>query len=149
MISGDEAREMMEEKEEKIQALAELASDENLKFGLDERIYTIADTRNDVWAPISPSDAREVADLLEAYADQVEAVGSHPTNNRYPEDYPEEPKIIECPVDGCDRTVIGDSTAIRNHVRNLEDDAHRDRILTEDFEVRLRPSIQPASECSW
>lgn len=82
------------------------------------------------------------------------------------------PDIYRCPVEGCDRTVIGDSTAMRNHVRNLEDDLHRGKVLDDEMELETEwgdwspgfpdgPEInqstrfsnsyriQPASECSW
>lgn len=54
------------------------------------------------------------------------------------------PEILQCPVEGCNRTVIGDSTAMRNHVRNLTDDLHDGKVLDENLEV-----VSKWSEMDW
>lgn len=74
------------------------------------------------------------------------------------------PEILRCPVEGCDRTIIGDVTGLKNHVRNLEDDLHRGKVLTADLKVvdQSRESEHPiqgtppseiriksAAECTW
>ena len=49
-----------------------------------------------------------------------------------PEDAPE---IFTCPIEGCSRTMIDDAGALRNHVTQESDEAHRHRTLDENLEV--------------
>lgn len=49
-----------------------------------------------------------------------------------PEDAPD---ILTCPIEGCSRTIIDDPGALRNHVTQESDEAHRHRTLDDDLEV--------------
>jgi|GEM_PF-2614832 len=47
------------------------------------------------------------------------------------------PEVHTCPIDGCSRTVIGESGHLMNHVQQSSDDAHRYQTLTENLEVEF------------
>ncbi|ELZ06793.1 hypothetical protein [Natrialba aegyptia] len=47
-------------------------------------------------------------------------------------------EVFICPVQGCSRTIIGDSANLRHHVRQESDDDHAGFELTEDLELVKR-----------
>lgn len=44
-------------------------------------------------------------------------------------------EIFTCPIEGCNRTVVGEPANLRHHVQQSCDSAHRYRTLTEDLEI--------------
>lgn len=42
-----------------------------------------------------------------------------------------------CPIEGCNRTVIGSPGHLRNHVRQTEDASHRFKSLNEELEIEF------------
>ncbi|THE64098.1 hypothetical protein D8Y22_14375 [Salinadaptatus halalkaliphilus] len=83
------------------------------------------------------------------------------------EDQGEEPEVLVCPIDGCDRTVIDSPANLRHHVKQSKDDAHRFRTLNEDLEIEVdeeayysqwgprdqtkpnKPTVKSAAVVSW
>ena len=51
------------------------------------------------------------------------------------DDPTDDPEIYRCPIENCERVVIGNPGDLRNHVRKPSDDAHRYRTLNEDLEI--------------
>lgn len=49
----------------------------------------------------------------------------------------EEAELYRCPIEGCSRTVIGEPSSLRSHVRQTGDDAHRFRTLNEDLDLEF------------
>lgn len=52
------------------------------------------------------------------------------------------PEAYTCPVEGCNRTVLGKPGHLRNHVRQSTDDAHRGLTLTPSLELQERYKIE-------
>jgi len=45
------------------------------------------------------------------------------------------PEVYQCPVDGCNRTIVGEPGHLRNHVSQSNDNAHQYRTLDESLDV--------------
>lgn len=50
----------------------------------------------------------------------------------------ETPPILECPVEGCSRVVVGRASDLRHHVRQASDPLHHRLQLSEDLELEWR-----------
>jgi len=46
-----------------------------------------------------------------------------------------EVEIFTCPIEGCNRTVVGEPANLRHHVQHSGEQSHRFRTLNEDLEI--------------
>lgn len=44
-------------------------------------------------------------------------------------------EIFTCPIEGCNRTVVGEPANLRHHVQHSGEPSHRFRTLNEDLEI--------------
>lgn len=58
------------------------------------------------------------------------------------DDSSDDPDILICPVEGCDRVVIDDIANLRHHVRQEVDNSHRGLKLTSEFELVERYKVK-------
>lgn len=76
-------------------------------------------------------------------------------------------ETFTCPIEGCNRTVVGSPKHLRSHVRQAGDDAHRFRTLNEELELEFdeeayharwgprdgtgwsEPRVRSAAKVSW
>lgn len=67
-------------------------------------------------------------------ADDIDRIRQARNDRSEPEETPE---VYRCPIDGCSRTVIGDPSDLRHHVRQSEAEGHRHRSLDAELEIEF------------